>query len=230
VRPAPLRDASIRQERLQCLTPCSRGGLGRACREVLDRHGGDRRLGDEQSMVGRRSRRVADCRRVTVQIRTSPRSIRLAHSCAFVARWRRATADLSMSSCSRPRSGHHVGIVEVTGEVAESAELLDGHASGIADALPFQRPSEILAARQTNPFRLSVDRGENLIGHVSNQDVGHAPPPQTSDDVNGRSTSRTRPPPATARPLGGASRVRQGSRKRAGRDGGRPGRRCGAPP
>lgn len=73
--------------------------------QILDRHGGQRRLSRGVTQVARGAGEEADRKpvTVTVTILTRPRSILVAHSRAPLLAPRRASVDLSISQTFNPR-------------------------------------------------------------------------------------------------------------------------------
>lgn len=75
---------------------------------------------------------------------------------------------------SPPRWAHHLRVVEVGEGLSEAGQVIDGHPGGVVGALAGQGPPQVLGPGQPGPLRLRVDGSDDVVGDVSDQDVGHA--------------------------------------------------------
>ena len=65
------------------------------------------------------------------------------------------------------------GIVEVGGELGETTEIVDRDGTCGRRPLAVERSSKVCAARQPESSGLGVDGSQHVVGHVSDQDIGH---------------------------------------------------------
>jgi hypothetical protein len=61
--------------------------------------------------------------------------------------------------------------VEILRHRGHASELLDSHGAPLRNSLTFERTTEVLASREPDSLRLRVDRCENLVRNVSDENV-----------------------------------------------------------
>ena len=78
-----------------------------------------------------------------------------------------------------PSLGHDAGVGEISEGICELGQVIDADGPALGCGIAGQTAAHVLAARDSQPGRVLVNGGDDVIIDITNQHVSYQAPPVT---------------------------------------------------